>query len=61
MTDAAKRLSVRPRVKARLALLVLLLPGLALADARVEARKRFRQGMSYIRDGRYEEGIDQLL
>ncbi|MBK7863892.1 MAG: TonB-dependent receptor [Archangiaceae bacterium] len=48
-------------MKRRLALVVLLLPGLALADARVEARKRFRQGMALIRDGRFEEGIDQLL
>jgi len=48
-------------VKSRLALVLLLLPGLAFADARVEARKRFRQGMAYIRDGRFEEGIDQLL
>ena len=45
----------------RLALLLLLVPGLAFADARVEARKRFRQGMAMIRDGRFEEGIDQLL
>lgn len=48
-------------MKRRLALVVLLIPGLALADARVEARKRFRQGMAYIRDGQYQEGIDQLL
>ena len=45
----------------RLALILLLVPGLAFADARVEARKRFRQGMALIRDGRFEEGIDQLL
>lgn len=41
--------------------LALLLPSLALADARLEARKRFKIGMSLIADGRYEEGIDQLL
>lgn len=41
--------------------LLLLAPALALADARVEARKRFRAGMSAIAAGRYDEGIDQLL
>jgi outer membrane receptor protein involved in Fe transport len=44
-----------------LVLLALLLPSLALADSRVEARKRFKLGMSLIHDERYEEGIDQLL
>jgi tetratricopeptide (TPR) repeat protein len=39
----------------------MLLPAVALADSRVEARKRFRSGMSLIADGRYDEGIDQLL
>lgn len=42
-------------------LLLLLVPGLALADARVEARKRFRAGMGLIADGRYDDGIAQLL
>lgn len=41
--------------------LFALAPALALADARVEARKRFRAGMSAIAAGRYDEGIDQLL
>lgn len=50
------------RRSAKVWLLALVLaPALALADARVEARKRFRSGMALINDGRYDEGIDQLL
>ncbi len=45
----------------RLAVLLLLVPSLALADVRVEARKRFKQGMALIHDGQLEEGIDALL
>jgi iron complex outermembrane recepter protein len=41
--------------------LAVLLPAISFADARVEARKRFRAGMALIRDARYEEGIEQLL
>ncbi len=41
--------------------LALLVPGVALADARLEARKRFKTGMSLIAEGHYEEGIDALL
>ena len=43
------------------ALLWLLVPALAFADARQEAKKRFRTGMAMINDGRLDEGIDQLL
>ena len=42
-------------------MLLLLLPSLAFADARQEAKKRFRIGMALINDGRLDEGIDQLL
>ena len=42
-------------------LLLLLLPAAAAADARVEARKRFKQGMAQIHDEQFEEGIKQLL
>lgn len=42
-------------------LLAVLVPSLALADARLEARKRFKQGMALIAEGRLDEGIDQLL
>jgi iron complex outermembrane receptor protein len=41
--------------------MLLLIPALALADARQEAKKRFRIGMALINDGRLDEGIDQLL
>jgi hypothetical protein len=40
---------------------LLLVPSVALADARVEARKRFRAGMALIGEGNHEEGVDQLL
>lgn len=39
----------------------VLLPGLALADARVEARRHFSNGMSLIDRGRYDEGVRELL
>ena len=42
-------------------MLLLLIPSLALADSRQEAKKRFRIGMAMINDGRLDEGIDQLL
>lgn len=45
----------------RWCVLLLLLPGLAFADARQEAKKRFRIGMALINDGKLDEGIDQLL
>jgi iron complex outermembrane receptor protein len=45
----------------RWCVLWLLIPALAFADARQEAKKRFRIGMTLINDGRLDEGIDQLL
>jgi iron complex outermembrane recepter protein len=44
-----------------LCLLLVLVPGLALADARVEARKRFRSGMAAIAAGNLDQGIQELL
>ena len=31
------------------------------ADVRTEARRHFRDGMQLVEEGRYEEGIEQLL
>ena len=53
--------SLPRRARYAAALLVLLGPCLALADARVEARKRFKAGMALIANGRFDEGIDALL
>ena len=39
----------------------LLLPTLALADARVEARRHFKTGMALIADGKLDDGITELL
>ena len=39
----------------------LLVPTLALADARVEARRHFKTGMALIADGKLDEGITELL
>lgn len=50
--------SVKPRA---LMLVAALLPALALADARVEARRHFKTGMALIADGRFDEGISELL
>lgn len=39
----------------------MLLPALALADARVEARRHFKTGMALIADGKLDDGISELL
>ena len=39
----------------------LLFPALALADARVEARRHFKTGMALIADGKLDDGIGELL
>lgn len=41
--------------------LLLLCPGLALADSRVEARRHFKTGMFLISQGQSDEGIAELL
>jgi outer membrane receptor protein involved in Fe transport len=45
----------------RLAALLLLLPSVAFADSRVEAKRHFRTGMTLINEGKYEDGIAELL
>lgn len=41
-------------------LVLLLLPGRVFADARIEARRHFRNGMAFIERGAYDEGIAEL-
>lgn len=45
----------------RLTAVVVMLAGTAWADARVEARRRFKTGMALIAEGRHDEGIAELL
>lgn len=40
---------------------LLLAPQLARADSRVEARRHFKTGMGLIADGKYDDGITELL
>ncbi|MBX7100256.1 MAG: TonB-dependent receptor [Myxococcaceae bacterium] len=44
-----------------MAVAVVLGAAVAHADARLEARKHFKQGMALIADGRLDEGVDELL
>ncbi len=53
--------SCNRRVRALFAAALLLLPALALADARVEARRHFKTGMALIADGKLDAGISELL
>ncbi len=46
---------------ARLLWVVVLLSGAALADSRTEARRHFKTGMALIAEGRYDDGIAELL
>ena len=43
------------------ALALVLYAGTAFADARLEARRHFRNGMSLIAQGQYDPGIEELL
>lgn len=43
------------------ALALVLCAGVALADARLDARRSFRNGMSLIAEGKFDEGIARLL
>ena len=52
--------SVANRVQALLAALVLVFPAVALADARIEAKRHFQRGMTLIAKGSYDEGIGEL-
>jgi iron complex outermembrane receptor protein len=51
-----------PRFLKRVGVLALCLSaGTALADARLEARRHFRNGMSLIAQGKFDQGISELL
>jgi outer membrane receptor protein involved in Fe transport len=52
--------SVANRSKALLAALALALPVVALADARIEAKRHFQKGMGLISKGQFDEGIGEL-
>src|SRR5262249_33177248 len=52
--------SVANRIQALLAALVLVLPAVALADARSEAKRHFQKGMTLISRGSLDEGIGEL-
>jgi len=51
---------VANRSKALLAALALALPAVALADARIEAKRHFQKGMGLIAKGSFDEGIGEL-
>ncbi|HEY8210700.1 MAG TPA: TonB-dependent receptor [Myxococcaceae bacterium] len=48
------------RIQALLAALALAFPAVALADARIEAKRHFQRGMGLIAKGSYDEGIGEL-
>lgn len=58
-----RRLATRaPRALVAAVLLAgFVLPWTALADPRVEAKRHFKTGMGLINDGRYDDGISELL
>src|SRR5438132_7563910 len=57
--SATRRLAVHATVRAAILLAVLLAPA-ALADARSDAKRHFREGMSLIGAGQIERGIGEL-
>src|SRR5207248_1696008 len=57
--SATRRLAVHAMVRAAILLAVLLAPA-ALADARSDAKRHFREGMSLIGAGQIERGIGEL-
>src|SRR5439155_13725296 len=59
-TNSATPLPARANVCAALALVALLAPATALADARSDAKRHFRDGMSLIAAGQVERGIAEL-
>src|SRR5438067_12196469 len=59
-TNSATPLAARANVCAALALVALLAPATALADARSDAKRHFRDGMSLIAAGQVERGISEL-
>src|SRR5947209_4874369 len=59
-TKSATPLAARANVCAALALVALLAPATAVADARGEAKRHFRDGMALIAAGQVERGIAEL-
>ena len=59
-TNSATPLAARANVCAALALVALLAPATAVADARSDAKRHFRDGMSLIAAGQVERGIAEL-
>src|SRR5437764_7800074 len=59
-TNSATPLAARANVCAALALVALLAPATALADARSDAKRHFRDGMALIAAGQLERGIAEL-
>ena len=51
----------RPACLRALVAVAVLIPALAHADARVEARRHFKTGMALIADGKLDDGIAELL
>src|SRR3982750_4472591 len=58
--SATAKEAARANVCAALVLAALLAPATALADARADAKRHFREGMSLIAGGQVERGIAQL-
>src|SRR5438876_5089993 len=58
--NSATPLAARANVCAALALAAFLVPAAALADARSDAKRHFREGMSLIAAGQLERGIAEL-
>ncbi|TMA17132.1 MAG: tetratricopeptide repeat protein [Deltaproteobacteria bacterium] len=58
--NSATPLAARANVCAALALTAFLVPAAALADARSDAKRHFREGMSLIAAGQLERGIAEL-
>ncbi|MCC6333305.1 MAG: TonB-dependent receptor [Myxococcales bacterium] len=50
-----------PAPAAVVLLVALFLPLVARADPRVEARRHFKNGMALIADGKYDDGVSELL
>src|SRR5207237_8184584 len=59
-TKSATPLAARANVCAALALVALLAPATAVADARSDAKRHFRDGMSLIAAGQVERGVADL-
>jgi iron complex outermembrane receptor protein len=58
--NSATRLAARANVCAAFVLAACLAPAVALADARSDAKRHFREGMSLIAAGQVERGIAEL-